>query len=95
MSLFGLTDGQPMAALPDFRQRVAAAGFAADYVVDATWDAAAREVHVLCGTRGGELADVAILIPSTVTSHIQESHLAVGHILCELIERLACGRKGD
>ena len=47
------------------------------------------------GARCGELADVAILIPSTVTSHIQESHLAVGHILCELIERLACGRKGD
>jgi D-sedoheptulose 7-phosphate isomerase len=38
------------------------------------------------------LADVAIQVPSLVTSHIQESHLAIGHILCELIERLACGR---
>ena len=38
------------------------------------------------------LADVAVLVPSQVTSHIQECHLAVGHIVCELIERLACGR---
>ncbi|RMG10055.1 MAG: SIS domain-containing protein [Planctomycetota bacterium] len=47
------------------------------------------------GQRGGrvaELADVAIRVPSLVTSHIQESHLAIGHVLCELVERLACGR---
>ena len=39
------------------------------------------------------LADAAILVPSTDTGHIQESHIAAGHILCELIERLAFGRK--
>ena len=38
------------------------------------------------------LADVSILVPSDTTSHIQECHLTVGHILCELVERLACGR---
>ncbi|MEZ6185398.1 MAG: SIS domain-containing protein [Planctomycetota bacterium] len=37
-------------------------------------------------------ADAAVLVPSTVTSHIQECHLAIGHIVCELIERMACGR---
>jgi D-sedoheptulose 7-phosphate isomerase len=38
------------------------------------------------------LADVSVLVPSKVTSHIQECHIAIGHILCELVERLACGR---
>ena len=37
-------------------------------------------------------ADAAVLVPSAVTSHIQECHIAVGHVLCELVERLACGR---
>jgi D-sedoheptulose 7-phosphate isomerase len=39
--------------------------------------------------RGGELprtADVAIRVPSDRTSHIQETHIAIGHILCELVE---------
>lgn len=33
-----------------------------------------------------EVADVTIAVPSTNTQHIQESHLAVEHILCELVE---------
>ncbi|MEE3715932.1 SIS domain-containing protein [Tumidithrix elongata RA019] len=40
---------------------------------------------------GGKLtqvADVTIAIPSVNTQHIQESHLAVEHILCELVERI-------
>lgn len=37
-------------------------------------------------------ADAAVLVPSKVTSHIQECHIAVGHVLCEIVERLACGR---
>jgi D-sedoheptulose 7-phosphate isomerase len=44
---------------------------------------------VLTG-RGGRLredADVAICVPSTITAHIQESHIAIGHILCDLVER--------
>ena len=32
------------------------------------------------------LVDVAISVPSTDTQHIQETHLAVEHILCELVE---------
>lgn len=46
------------------------------------------------GADCARLADVAINVPSAVTAHIQESHIAIGHVLCELIERLACGREG-
>lgn len=50
---------------------------------------------LLAGGDGGTckpLADAAVVVPSKVTAHIQECHLALGHILCELVERLACGR---
>lgn len=43
----------------------------------------------LTGGSGGPLAsrcDVCVLVPSTVTARIQEAHLAIGHILCELVE---------
>src|SRR5271168_3406107 len=45
---------------------------------------------VLTGEAGGKmaaLADLAIRVPSSVTAHIQESHLMIGHILCDLSER--------
>ncbi len=32
--------------------------------------------------------DVAIAVPSASTQHIQESHLAIEHILCDLVEQL-------
>jgi D-sedoheptulose 7-phosphate isomerase len=41
------------------------------------------------GGRGGKLAglvDHAFVVPSTVTARIQESHITLGHVLCELIE---------
>ncbi len=44
---------------------------------------------LLSGASGGAaaaLADVAVLVPSTETQHIQESHIAVGHLLCALVE---------
>lgn len=45
----------------------------------------------LTGGDGGELSeivDVAILIPSPSTPRIQEAHIVVGHIICELVESL-------
>ncbi len=42
------------------------------------------------GGGGGELAALAdhcFIAPSGVTSHIQECHITVGHLLCLLIER--------
>lgn len=43
----------------------------------------------LTGGKGGKLAslvDHAFVVPSTVTARIQESHITLGHVLCELIE---------
>lgn len=41
------------------------------------------------GGTGGKLAglvDYSFIVPSTLTSRIQESHITLGHVLCELIE---------
>ena len=43
----------------------------------------------LAGGAGGQMAalcDVCVCVPSFVTARIQEVHLAVGHILCGLVE---------
>ncbi len=43
----------------------------------------------LSGGDGGELtklADVSLLVPSPVTARIQEAHITIGHIICELVE---------
>ena len=30
---------------------------------------------------------MAILVPSELTQHVQEAHLAIEHVLCDLVER--------
>jgi len=43
----------------------------------------------LTGTSGGTMkicSDYLINIPSTDTPRIQESHIMVGHIVCQLVE---------
>ena len=45
---------------------------------------------VLTGAAGGEaagLSDVAVQVPSERTQHIQEAHIAIGHVLCALVEQ--------
>ena len=47
-------------------------------------------VVALTGASGGglaKLADVAVRVPSTVTAHIQECHLAIEQLLASLAER--------
>ena len=47
------------------------------------------------GGSGGKLKDlvnVAIVIPSESTQRIQEAHITVGHILCEITERKLYGK---
>jgi len=47
------------------------------------------------GTSGGQmkpLSDFLINIPSTTTPRIQESHILVGHIICELVEENIFGK---
>jgi D-sedoheptulose 7-phosphate isomerase len=46
-------------------------------------------VVALLGRSGGELrdlADVALVIPSDDTARIQELHLAIEHVICDLVE---------
>jgi D-sedoheptulose 7-phosphate isomerase len=38
------------------------------------------------GGRLAAMADIVIAVPSTDTQYIQEAHLTVEHILCELVE---------
>jgi D-sedoheptulose 7-phosphate isomerase len=47
----------------------------------------------LSGKDGGLLAkevDVAVTIASNSTARVQECHIAVGHLLCELAEEGVC-----
>ena len=37
------------------------------------------------------LTDITIAVPSESTQYIQESHIAIGHILCEIIEKTLYG----
>ena len=44
----------------------------------------------LVGRDGGkmaEMADYSIIVPSDSTPRIQESHILIGHILCDIIEK--------
>lgn len=54
---------------------------------------AAREMNIavigMTGETGGKMAslcDVCISVPSVSTPRIQEMHIAVGHLICELVE---------
>lgn len=43
----------------------------------------------LSGADGGELAklaDISLIVPSSVTARIQEAHITIGHIICEIAE---------
>ncbi len=44
----------------------------------------------LVGRDGGlmaQMADIALVVPSDATPRIQESHILIGHILCDIIEK--------
>ena len=45
------------------------------------------------GGKARDLADYNIIIPSTVTMNIQESHLALEHIFCMLVECFTFGKE--
>lgn len=61
----------------------------------------AREIGMftvgLTGESGGKMhtfCDALITIPSRLTPRIQEVHIVIGHIICELVESACClGRK--
>jgi D-sedoheptulose 7-phosphate isomerase len=50
----------------------------------------------LTGKNGGALKDQAqycILVPAEATARIQEAHILIGHVLCEIIDRELSTRK--
>jgi len=52
----------------------------------------------LTGETGGKMADVCkylIKVPSTDTPRIQESHVLIGHIICEIVEKNIFGGKNN
>lgn len=61
---------------------------------------AAAEMHIgtigLLGRNGGQvssLVDIAIAVPSDDVQLIQEAHLTIEHILCDLVERMVPGEE--
>jgi D-sedoheptulose 7-phosphate isomerase len=48
----------------------------------------------LLGNSGGQIAsqvDHALIVPATITSHIQEMHIVIAHLLCDIVDRWAAG----
>ena len=48
------------------------------------------------GGTGGQLvglADHILIVPSTVVSRIQETHITLGHVLCELVDEALLGKE--
>jgi D-sedoheptulose 7-phosphate isomerase len=59
--------------------------------------AAAKDMGIatigLTGAEGGKMrgfCDLCICVPSSETNHIQEMHIAVGHMICGLVEDAVC-----
>lgn len=51
---------------------------------------------VLTGGTGGmmaKMADHTFIVPSTHTPHIQETHITLGHILCQMVDEELFGTK--
>ncbi len=66
-------------------------------VVEAARAAVAKGVHViaLTGEGGGDLEPIAqqtVCVPSKETARIQEIHITIGHIICEIVEKELFGR---
>jgi D-sedoheptulose 7-phosphate isomerase len=52
------------------------------------------KIVALAGRDGGNLAaraDVALVVPGESTQRIQETHITIGHIICELVEEALHG----
>jgi D-sedoheptulose 7-phosphate isomerase len=58
--------------------------------------AAGMTVVGFTGATGGKMAgqcDILLNVPSTDTPRIQESHILIGHIVCEMVERVMFPQK--
>ncbi len=65
-------------------------------VIHAVETARKQEMHIITMTgstgRLKDIADVAIAVPSQSTQFIQESHLTIEHIICDLVEQELYGK---
>jgi D-sedoheptulose 7-phosphate isomerase len=43
------------------------------------------------GGRAADLVDIALIVHDTMTPRIQETHILIGHILCQIIEEAMFG----
>ena len=64
-------------------------------IIEAIKEARAREITTigLLGNDGGKVAqlvDVALVVPHPDTPRIQEVHITIGHIICQLVEDELC-----
>jgi len=52
-------------------------------------------VYCLTGEKGGVLAKICkcLKVPSNTTARIQEAHITIGHIICEIVEDQLCNIK--
>lgn len=51
----------------------------------------------LTGGDGGDLAkvaDIALVVDSSATPRIQETHITIGHVLCEMVDRMLFQQPG-
>lgn len=61
-------------------------------VIKALDTAKSLDIHTVAflGDPGGKMkgnADINIIVPNTDTARIQECHITIGHIICDIIER--------
>jgi D-sedoheptulose 7-phosphate isomerase len=61
-------------------------------IVEALKEATRKRCHTvsLVGQSGGQmkgLAELSLCVPSSSTPRIQENHITIGHIVCELVEQ--------
>jgi D-sedoheptulose 7-phosphate isomerase len=67
-------------------------------VVEAVREANSRGLRTIAftGEGGGRLAEIAALairVPSSKVQHIQETHIAIGHIICQAVEEQLFARQ--
>jgi D-sedoheptulose 7-phosphate isomerase len=60
---------------------IRAVRYANDHGIDTIGLTGSNTCHLAADAR------IAICVPSNVTAHIQESHIAIGHMLCAIVER--------
>ena len=63
------------------------------YALKRASELGAKTIALTGGTGGtlASVADLAIIVPSDETPRIQEAHITIGHVLCDLVEKMLFG----